>query len=209
LSPDHLDEAFDRAVREMLDAEPDHDLADRVLRRISASSSSRGYRPRGVVFAACMLLLMAIGSGILRKWDSDSAPDMTSARLHTVESPGRAPARPLPAPIEAARAPGPAAAGVVTEPAVASVNRPAANPRTIRQGRGPSLQTGADAGAPRSAADFAPWPAEVVTVEQLAPLTAITVAPVSQAPLRIEDITIDPLEIEPLQVDPLSSSTQQ
>jgi hypothetical protein len=211
VSPDHLDEAVDRALREMMGAEPDHDLAGQVLRRISTSSSSRRHRTRALAVAACLLLLMAIGSRALREWRSDPATNMTSARLHTAESPERAPARPAPSAIDAARTPsGPAAvADAATEPAVASARRPGRNPRTVRDAHGQSLQPAADAGTPESTADFAPWPAEVVAVEQLDPITAITVAPVSQAPLRIEEITIDPLEIEPLRVDPLSSSTQQ
>jgi hypothetical protein len=212
VSPDYLDEAVDRAVRELMDVEPADDLGGRILRRVSAPRSSMPFRTLTLVAAACLLLLGVVAPRALREWRSGSVPNTAPARLQTAESPERAPATP---PIEDARtqsspaAAAAAAADVATEPTVASARRrPGPSPRSRRDARAQSPQAVAQA-SPESAAALPSWPAEVVVIEQLAPISAIAVAPLSHLPLRIEEITIDPLEIEPLHVDPLSSSTQQ
>jgi hypothetical protein len=59
-----FDHAIDRAVRDMLDAEPRADLRDRVVasafRRNSAISVASAFRRHGLVLAAAALILLAV-----------------------------------------------------------------------------------------------------------------------------------------------------
>ncbi len=212
MTPNHLDEAVDRALREIMGAEPADDLAQRVLREISAPLSSWPRRTLTLGLAACLLLLAVATPRILRVWRSDSPATMVSTRVETPGTPERTPATPPNAASRDARGasgPGPAT-DVAEETASASARRVTrTSSPAARHEHGELPQVIADARRTQGASALEPGPAEALAVEPLDPIRPIRVAPVIQAPFRIDEIAIEPLEIEPLQVDPLSSATQQ
>lgn len=179
-----VDTAIDRAVREIMSAEPHPGFSRRVLRRLNEAPASRWTSPRLTAIgsaAAVLLLLFWLALPFSRR-----APD---TRLATQPSP----ATPAATKIEPQRPT--AAAGVNSpQPAVAQVDEPALPQPS--PGRVEAASILVDTQSPASAVH-----AGSVSVELPDP---IRISPLHMEPLDLPGLSVPALTIDPITIAPLS-----
>ena len=184
----HIDDAIDRAVRDIMRAEPRAGLRGRVLTEIERPSRRVPFRP--AFAAAALLAVAAVVVAVLLRPAPLSAPDSTAARQ---EQP----------------APPPAPAPVVQTPTVApptvvdSTQRvPQKNPRSPQRDRVgfPPHGTVAAASVP---VDLEPA-AALVSLPDSAVGTADAKTP--EPPIVVPRIEIAPIAISPIVVTPIPRS---
>lgn len=188
----HLDDAIDRAVREMMSAEPASDLRRRVLdtitrpRRRAIAWSALAYG--SAALAAIVLLVVSL---VTRRAD---VPETRVAGAPTV-SPAAAPTRPSPL------APEPA-----EQPAVSSPGRRQSPARRPREASTP------DVGVPNFAdrrVEAASIPgalalgSEAMSAASLEPVVPLGIAAIGAEPIVTKEIGIAPIDIVRIEIAPL------
>jgi hypothetical protein len=181
------DAAIDRAVREMMSAEPRADFGRRVRARLE--------RPARVVFtiprlAAVAALSAAVALFVLTRDNRPTTPEPRVA-IHTAPStqPGSTtPTSPRVSPD------GP------TNPVIETPRRPTVVvDRGERTERVPEGRVQAASIDPGKTADV------VTEIEPLTPISPITVSAVTQAPISRPEIQIAPLDLSPIEIAPLTA----
>jgi hypothetical protein len=196
LAETQLDEAIDRAVREMMDVEPRGDLRARVLAELGGPPARVSRWPR-FAFGSMALAAAILAFFLFAKRPTDRAVE------HSVAG-ALPPPAPAAGPTAATRSPVPSAIG--REPVLPDGGRrktlartPAFEDRPVRAASVDSAELmAADATAP---------------VERLPSIEPIRISrledvPVATSPIAIEPITIERLEIAPLTPRPSPRSPQ-
>ena len=184
----HLDDAIDRAVREMMSGEPASDLRQRVLDSISRPQP-RAFAWSTLAYgsAALAVMVLLVLSFVTRR------PDVPETRIAGARS-----VAPAAAPTAAA----PAAPQPTPQPAASSPtrNQPSSRPpRTIS-----APPAGAPSFADRrvEAASIAGEPAPetppATSAERLTPVAPIGISTIGTKEIQIAPITIGRIEIAPL-----------
>jgi hypothetical protein len=174
-----LDEAIDRAVREMMDLEPQAGFRRRVLERVGQPRRGWLTVPRlagAVAFAAAVIVFVLIG--LDRQTAPPSAPAATIA--------GR-----------------PQAPAVVQPPAVQTPRSPATPPITRTRRRDDRLSSagrGRTASAEVQAAAFMEDDIAIAPLETIHPLSIPAIA---ETRLTTNELAIDELRLAPLTIQPL------
>jgi hypothetical protein len=181
----HLDAAIDRAVRDMMSAEPRTDLRERVLAELTGAPTRVVWWPR-LAFGSAALAVAAVAMLVL----VDRPADRPVERV-AVATPPTAPA---PTPAEAPTMPRTQSAPVDRDRARhgGSESTPAARGRVDRPVQAASIEAG-------KAIEIEP----MAPVEPLTPIEPIRIATleapqVSSAAISIPPITIRQIEIAPL-----------
>jgi hypothetical protein len=177
----NLDDAIDRAVREMMSVDPARGLESRVLARLES--------PRPVLFttarfASAAALAAVVLAAIFLVRDPEPARE---AAVNPNEPP------PVSEPSAPVRPPQPSPAAPPRLPAFAGNRGP------LTTGTRPPV-------ADRAVAAAAVDEPGTIAVEPLAHITPIEVTPVELRSIAPGDIAIPPLAVEPLQLPPLPGS---
>jgi len=187
----HLDDAIDRAVREMMSAEPASDLRQRVLdtitrpRRRAIAWSALAYG--SAALAAIVLLVVSL---VTRR------PDVPETRVAgtTTVSPAAAPTRPPPV------APQPA-----EQPAVSSPGRSQSPARRPREASTPPVG-GPNVADRRVEAASIPGAlaleSETGSAAPLKPVVPLGIATIGAQPIATKEIGIAPIEIVRIEIAP-------
>ena len=183
-----IDDAIDRAVRDIMSVEPPVGLRGRVLTRLQQPASRGLVRP---LFAAAALTAAALLAFALLRPAPQPVPGDTLAGVHRPGTPRTSPAvQPEPpAPPHAAESTGP---------------RPA-SPRSTRPTRPSGPVRFPPRGVVAAASLVADAPTPPVAVALPEPVLATEGRP-QYAPIRIEAIDIAPLTIAPVAVAPIPPS---
>jgi len=181
----YLDDAIDRTVRGMLDAEPPAGLRRRVLAEIEGSSTRRAWTlPRLALVATVGIAVLALAIATLFRTPSHEAPKIASTQADPA---ARQPVNPAP--------PAGAATPVTVPDREPDVERMAHESRPRR-----SMSQDRVVEAANIAVEGG------VTIAPLTELDPIHVAPVGTPELAVTAIGIDSIQIAPLRLDPLSST---
>ena len=186
----HLDDAIDRAVREMMSAEPAGDLRQRVLDTIT--------RPRQRAFAwsalayssaALAAIVLLVVSLVTRR------PDVPETRVAGTQSvsPAAAPTTPTPVDPQPAQQP--------------AVSLPGRSPSSPRQARGTStppvgVQNFADRRVEAASIPGA-LESETTAAAPLEPVVPLGIATIGAEPIVTKEIGIAPIEIVRIEIAPL------
>ena len=185
----HLDDAIDRAVREMMSAEPASDLRQRVLdtitrpRRRAIAWSALAYG--SAALAAIVLLVVSL---VTRRPD---VPETRVAGTTTVS-----PAPTTPTPVDPQPAPQP------------SLSLPGRSPSSPRQARGASTPPVGvpNVGDRRVEATSIPGPlaleSETTSPAPLEPVVPLGIATIGAQPIATKEIGIAPIEIVRIEIAP-------
>jgi len=181
----YLDNAIDRTVRGMLDAEPPAGLRQRVLAEIEGSSTRRAWTlPRLAVVTALGAAAVVLAFATLFRPGSHDVPKIATTRA---EPAARQPVNP---------APSAGAATPVTvpdrEPDVERMAHKSRPRRSMSQDRVVEAANIAVEGG--------------VTIAPLTELDPIRFAPVEAPTIAVTAIGIDSIQVAPLRLDPLSST---
>jgi len=182
MNEQHLDDAIDRAVRDLMDVDADTAFRAQVLERLEQSKSRRaGWRPLALAGGAALALVFAV---VLNR-TPEPAPVTIS-----VANPPSAASAPLSAPA--------APAGRHEEPRRAVVATAPAHEPTVHAVAASQIPRG------RMVATVAPDEA-VATIEPLESIEPITVAPLDTPRIATEQVVVPPLAaIEGVQIEPLA-----
>jgi hypothetical protein len=193
---DRLDDAIDRAVREMLDVEPQADLRARVMAQLPVDGSRRpafGVRlpASGWVlgsFAAAVIVVLAM---FVARRSEPLAPPQAPVVARAVDQ----------------RLPAPGAAAAITPPSV--VEMPA---HRIASHSSPAVPAALRPARPDAvvATAFASDDSPATPIDPLKTIAPITVAPITQERLAAADITPRPLTtITEIQITPLTPADRR
>ena len=188
----HLDDAIDRAVREMMSAEPASDLRQRVLdtitrpRRRAIAWSALAYG--SAALAAIVLLVVSL---VTRR------PDVPETRVAGTQavSPAAAPTTPIPVDPHPAQQP--------------AVSLPGRSPSSPRQARGTStpsvgVQNFADRRVEAASIPGAlALESETTSAAPLEPVVPLGIAAIGAEPIVTKEIGIAPIEIVRIEIAPL------
>ena len=175
---DRLDDAIDRAAREMLDVEPAADLRARVVRQIVAKRGSRSAPPlRWIVMPVAGVALILLAVIVARRSGPVMPPQTIVARGADTA---------LPAPIAAAPKGRPVA------------QAPASSPAAL--GARPVVRTAATVAAAAYARESDAGP--IAPLNRIAPITIAPIAQDSILPEAMEMRALDP--ISDVQIAPLT-----
>jgi hypothetical protein len=177
-----LDNAIDRAVREMLDAEPPPGLRGRVIDRIESPRRGFAWIWIAAPVAAAAIVVLAV------LLPSKSAPPVVEPVTTVATKETTAPPQP------ATSTPPPAVTQVPSQPAIARVT-----PRPVR--RQPSAATTVAAASVEAGADIAwlePLPGpEAIDVAALEPSKAPSIPSIDLAPAQIPALEVRPITDTP------------
>ena len=193
LAETQLDEAIDRAVREMMDVEPRGDLRARVLAELGGPPARVSLWPR-LAFGSMVLAAALLVFFLFAKRPADRAVE------HSVA--GARPPAPVAGPTAATRSPVPSTLG--REPGLTSEGQRGTPARTPVFEDRPVRAASVDSAEFMAADPTAP-------VDRLPAIEPIRISrledvPVSTSPIDIEPITIERIEIAPLTPRPLPPS---
>ena len=192
LSDRRLDEAIDRAVRDMMSVEPRADLRARVLAELGGGRTRVALWPRLAWASAALALIFAIATMILQR-PSDRRDETQVATVQPSTSPRETP-------------PDRPSQSVGTPPTGSRGSTPAAKrPRTHE---GTSVRPTTTLDRPIQAASIDTLDAvavePVVTVDRLHPIEPIGIASLGALGVSTSEIVINPISLEPVDVTPLS-----
>jgi hypothetical protein len=188
----HLDDAIDRAVREMMSAEPASDLRQRVLDTITRP------RRRAIVWsalaygsAALAAIVLIVVSLVTRR------PDVPETRVAGTTTLSPAPAPTTPAPVAPPPAPQP------------SLSLPGRSPSPPRQARGTSTPSVDVPNVADRRVEAASIPgalaleSETGSAAPLEPVVPLGIATIGAEPIATKEIGIRPIEIVRIEIAPL------
>ena len=180
MTKNHLDDAIDRAVRDMMSSEPQPGFRRRVLDRIERGRTSRlkaAWIP--ALAGAAGVVVIAFAFSIVQRGSQTPARPSSSPVSNTVTAPS-APVPPAPQPERAVES-GP--------------RRVASAIHAAHEGR--VVATSIDEPQPE---------AEDVLLEPLSTVAPLTVVEITEPRIAIRDISIGELSISPITVAPLPQS---
>lgn len=189
LGDSRLDAAIDRAVREMMGAEPRADLRERVLAELAGPSARAMLWPR-LAFGLAATVAAMIAVQVVQRPPAPPAEQTIGAMPAPSQSPGtesQAPLAPRMAPSVSTR--GPARGNGSTAPTP---------PRTAIAVDRPIQATSIDTAEP--GAGIAPMP----PIARLNPIEAISVARLAAPQVSTPTIDLKPLAIEQMEIAPLT-----
>jgi hypothetical protein len=185
----HLDAAIDRAVREMMSAEPRADLRERVLSELQDTPARTPHWPR-LAFGSAALAVAVVATVVL----VDRLPDRPVERVAistspATESPRQGPVNPAPArrasaPVDRGRTRSDGPDGAPTPHGRTAITRP--------------IQA-ASIDAAESIA-IAP----MMPLARLAPVEPIALSRLDASHIPVPIIDIKPIAIEPIEIAPLT-----
>ena len=196
LSDRRLDEAIDRAVREMMNVEPRADLRARVLAELDRPPARISLRPRLAFAAVTLAVAVAVLTTILqRPSDHRDAPQVAGSLPAPIPSP-----QPAPGPTR------PPIGGITSAPRAgtgSSTSSPGSSRLESPQSRrGTRLQD-----RPIQAASIdtlvAPEIEPAGSVERLRPIDPIGIASLNPIGISTPDIVITPITVEQVDITPL------
>jgi hypothetical protein len=196
LSDRQLDDAIDRAVRDLMSAEPRPDLRARVLAELEGTPARPAFWPR-LAFGGAVVALAAILVALLLPRPAERTDD---ARIASMRPPSTA-AQTAPTPTPPAPERGPASASSVNR-----TDRPAPAPDVFvprrqradddRVIRAASIDTVDEPGAASEGASPA--------VERLAPLDLIRIRNLEPLDMSTPDIVMKPITVGAIDIAPLT-----
>ena len=195
LSNRRLDEAIDRAVREMMNVEPRTDLRARVLAELGGPPARVSLWPRLAFAALTLAAAVTVLTIVQRPSDHPDAPQVASS---------------LPAPIPSPQpAPGPTRppTGGITSPPRAGSGSPSVSPGSSRPDPPPSNRRIGVQDRPIQATSIDTLAAPAVegagSVERLRPIDPIGIDSLNPLGISTPDIVITPITVEQIDVTPL------
>jgi hypothetical protein len=184
-----LDDAIDRAVRDLVSGEPAGDLRQRVLADIAAAPRrSNAWRPLAYGTAAlAVIVLIALNLVVRRPAVPETRVAGTPTPAPSVQTPVQPPsAAPLPAPQLAANAPRSESPVLPHRAAATPAVTAAATPPADRRVEAASISAGMA------------LESESAVPERLAPVVPIGISTIGTARIEIAPIDIEPIDVAPL-----------
>jgi hypothetical protein len=175
----HLDAAIDRAVRELMSAEPRTDLRERVLAELRGTPARAALWPR-FAFGSAALAVATVAMLVLVDRPADRPVERVAVARPPAESPRR-------------------------EPAAPPLTVPAPADRTPVRGDVPkALRTPQGRAADRLVQAASIDPGEAIGIEPMAPIEPLTpIEPIRIARLEAPQVSAPPITIAPISISPI------
>jgi hypothetical protein len=192
--PSVLDDAIDRAVRQMVQVDPPSGLRRRVLSRLALPATRSEARVRYMAAAAATLAMLIVAAGLLVRDRTPVATDVKPASVVAGKQQG-----------ESTKA----APRAYQTPLASKAGVPGAGPTPARVRRAPHAEV---IPIPEVTNVFGP-PANTIAGASVSARESDTVEPraetISARPLEIQDLTIVPLDIEPLRIPEIAAAERR